>query len=320
MIKHHELRALGFELTHEIIEPSTPSSPLPDFREVAKHPSLKKSSVYLWLSPVSSKFGSSYEVLYVGKAGYGTTRRFSQHRGGFRNSTPGSNCALILERLGTGRKILVFGKVADELNLFGVTISRYSTEEEALCKLLSPLWNRAAFPGSVTSQKLAKKNSKNYSKYTSEFKNELEEDTSLWFEELKFEDQDRLSRIVRYAESIDILRDMPQKIIGGYTKQPAGYNGIPMIVYGRFAKSGKIAHNAWFLRIPQPTRKAIGLTIFVPQCFAADQLNLSKVGTHGAGNQALFYPLDVDDFLLHPEEYINWTNFDTRLSPRKARK
>jgi hypothetical protein len=62
------------------------------------------------------------------------------------------------------------------------------------------------------------------------------------------------------------------------------------------------------------------LTIFVPQCFAAGQLNLSKVGKHGAGNQSLFYPLDVDDFLLHPEEYVDWTNFDTRLTTRKAKK
>ena len=119
MINNTELKALGFALTQEILAPATASS-LPDFREVATHPSLDRSGVYLWLSPIPSKL-NSYDVLYVGKAGYGTTRRVSQHRGGFRKRAPGSNCALILEKFAAGRKILVFGKVADEIDLYGVT-------------------------------------------------------------------------------------------------------------------------------------------------------------------------------------------------------
>ena len=308
MITNNELNALGFTLTHEI-HLSTQTSPLPEFREIsAQHPSLSKSSVYLWLSPLTVKPGS-FEVLYVGKAGYGTTRRFSQHRGGFRKRTPGSNCALILEKFDAGRKILVFGKVAGEIDLFGVTITRYSTEEEALCKRLSPLWNRAGFPDSAKSKNSVKKTK---AKKVSELKNELEEDTSLWFEELKPEDKDRFSRILSYAEGIGILREMPQKVIGGYTNQPPGYNAIPIIVYGRFTKSGKVAPNAWFLRVPQPTSKTSGLTLFIPQCFKAAKLNHAKVVSHGTSSQAFFYPLDVDHFLLHPEEYVDWTKTDTR--------
>jgi hypothetical protein len=317
MINDSELKTLGFTLTHEILAPSNASA-LPEFREVASHPSLDKSSVYLWLSPILMKHGS-YEVLYVGKAGYGTNRRFSQHRGGFRKRAPGSNCALILEKFDAGRKILVFGKVADEINLFGVTISRYSTEEEALCKRLSPLWNRAGFPDSAKSKNPVEKTEAKVKK-VSELKNELEEDTSLWFEELKPVDKDRFSRILRYAEGIDILREMSQKVIGGYTNQPTGYNAIPIIVYGRFTKSGKVAPNAWFLRIPQPTSKTIGLTLFIPQCFAADKLKLAKVVCHGTSSQAFFYPLDVDDFLLHPEQYVDWTKTDTRSVQRKISK
>jgi hypothetical protein len=319
MINENELKSLGFALTHEILAPALVSS-LPDFKEVATHPSLNKSSVYLWLSPTSSNHGS-YEVLYVGKAGYGTTRRFSQHRGGFRKKSPGSNCALILEKFATGRKIFVFGKVADEIELFGVTISRYSTEEEALCKHLSPLWNRAGFPDSAKSKKSVEKTkAKAKTKKLSKLKNELEEDTSLWFEELKPEDKDRFSRILRYAEGIDILREMPQKVIGGYTNQPTGYNAIPIMVYGRFTKSGKVAPNAWFLRVPQPTSKTSGLTLFIPQCFTAAKLNHAKVVSHGTSSQAFFYPLDVDHFLLHPEEYVDWTKTDTRSVQRKIRK
>lgn len=317
MITSKELEALGFSLTHEILAPSKVSA-LPEFREVASHPSLDKSSVYLWLSPIPMKSGS-YEVLYVGKAGYGTTRRFSQHRGGFRKRAHGSNCALILEKFDEGKKILVFGKVADEIDLFGVTVPRYSTEEEALCKRLSPLWNRARFPDSAKSKNSVEK-TKAKAKKVSEFKNELEEDTSLWFEELKPVDKDRFSRILRYAEGIDILREMPQKVIGGYTNQPAGYNAIPIIVYGRFTKSGKVAPNAWFLRIPQPISKTSDLTLFIPQCFAAAKLNHAKVVSHGTSSKAFFYPLDVDHFLLNPKEYVDWTKTDTRSVQRKIRK
>ena len=124
MIKGSELKALGFELTHEYIAPSKDSTFLPAFKEVATDPSLNKSSVYLWRSFIPSKL-DSYVILYLGKAGYGTTRRFSQQRAGFRKNSPGSNCALILEKFVSGRKIFVFGRVADEIELFGVTISLY---------------------------------------------------------------------------------------------------------------------------------------------------------------------------------------------------
>ena len=214
---------------------------------------------------------------------------------------------------------MVFGKVADEIELFGVTISRYSTEEEALCKHLSPLWNRAGFPNSVKAKKPAEKTIVKSTK-SSELKNDLSEDTSLWFEELKPKDQNRFSRILGYAEGIDILREMPQKVIGGYTNQPTGYNAIPMIVYGQFTKSGNVAPYGWFLRIPMPVSKAIGLTLFIPQCFTAAKLNHSKVVSHGTSSQAFFDPLDVDHFLLHPEEYVDWTKTDTRSAQRKIRK
>ncbi|TRZ65946.1 MAG: hypothetical protein D4R98_07045 [Comamonadaceae bacterium] len=314
MINNSQLKSLGFKLTHEIVESRTASS-LPEFQEVAAHPSLKKSSVYLWLSPLPSS-SNYYEVLYVGKAGYGTTRRFSQHKGGFRKTSPGSNHALIREKFEAKRKILVFGKVADEIDLFGVTVSRYSTEEEALCKHLSPLWNRAGFPDSAKPKKSANK-AKTKSKTASKFVNSLEEDTSLWFEELKLENQDRFSRILSYAEGINFLREMPQKIIGGYTSQPAGYSGIPMIVYGRFTTSGRVAPNGWFLRIPQPTSKASNLTLFIPQCFLDGKVNHARIAKHGTSRQEFFYPLDVDHFLLNPEEYVDWNKLDTRSAQKK---
>jgi len=87
---------MGFVLTHEIHTHDS-ASVLPIFIEIGLHPSLRKPSVYVWLSPIPTDM-NDYEVLYVGKADYGTTRRFSQLRGGFRNSGPRTNCALIREK------------------------------------------------------------------------------------------------------------------------------------------------------------------------------------------------------------------------------
>jgi hypothetical protein len=314
MINDKELKALGFVLTHEITSAGALSA-LPEFREIASHSSQNKSSVYLWLSPSQTNI-NSYEVLYVGKAGYGTTRRFSQHRGGFRKSNPGSNCALILEKFAAKRKILVFGKVADEIDLFGVTVSRYSVEEEALCKHLSPLWNRAGFPDSTKSKKNGQIASAKCNKIIRNIEF-LGEDTSLWYKELKKENQVRFAKVLSYAESIDILREIPQKIICGYSKQPSGYNSIPMIVYGKFAKSGKVAANGWMLRIPQPTSKNIALTLFIPYCFAAKTVESNMIERHGLGNQEFFNPIDLDHFLQHPQAYIDWNNPDTRQNQRK---
>lgn len=304
-----ELTSMGFVLTHEIHTHDS-ASILPIFIEIGSHPSLRKPSVYVWLSPITTDM-NDYEVLYVGKAGYGTTRRFSQHRGGFRNSGPGTNCAFIREKIAAGRKICVFGKVADEIELFGVTISRYSTEEEALCKYLSPLWNRATFPGSSEATASRVKTAPN-AKVISTLESAPDEDTALWFDELNPEKKEQFAKIVSYAEGVSILREMPQKVIGSYTHQPSGYNNIPMIVYGRFTKSGKVAPNGWFFRIPQPTGAKVALTLFIPECFAANNLNTATVGRHQITSHAFIYPLDVADFLLHPDQYVDWTKLNTR--------
>ena len=133
-----------------------------------------------------------------------------------------------------------------------------------------------------------------------------------WFDELSLQDKNRFAKIIRYAESIGMLRDLPQKVIGGYTNQPSGYNGIPMIVYGKFTKAGRVAPNGWFLRIPQPTSKNTSLTLFIPQCFSASKVDTTWVSKHGSGSQEFFYPISTDHFLDFPEAYVDWNKPDTR--------
>jgi hypothetical protein len=307
MIYDNELEELGFKRTHEIVF-NSPGSNLPEFSQITNHLSLLKPSVYLWVTPISSE-KNCYEVLYVGKAGYGTTRRFSQHKGGFKNNKPGSNAALIIDKL-QENKIFVYGKAADNALLFGVTVSRYSLEEEALCELLNPLWNRAAFPNAskVVQNKL---NVNDQRVKVATHTSQLNGDTLLWFESLNQVDQLKFVNIIKYTESIDKLKATPQKNISGYIAQPPRFNNIPMLSYGDFNKSGRIKPNGWLLRIPKPI-DGLGLTLFVPCCFMADNLNLSKVLRHGSGKKEFFYPADIDDFLKFPHQYVDWGKPDGR--------
>jgi hypothetical protein len=307
MICDKELEKLGFKRTHEIVFKS-PRSNLPEFYQFTNHPSLRKPSVYLWVTPINLE-KNCYDVLYVGKAGYGTTRRFSQHKGGFKNNKPGSNSTLIIEKLQKD-KIFVYGKVSDNATIFGVTVSRYSLEEEALCELLSPLWNRATFPNAskVTHNKLIVNDQHvKVATHTSQ----LNGDTLLWFESLNQVDQLKFVNIIKYTESVDKLKAIPQKNISGYSAQPLGFNNIPMITYGEFGKTGRIKPNSWLLRVPKRT-DGFGLTLFIPCCFMADNLNASKVLRHGVGKNEFFYPADIDDFLKFPHQYVDWGKSDGR--------
>lgn len=307
MICDTELEELGFKRTHEIVFNSS-SSNLPEFSQFTSHLSLRKPSVYLWVAPINTE-RNCYDVLYVGKAGYGTSRRFSQHKGGFKNNKPGSNSALILEKL-QENKIFVYGKVADNAILFGVTISRYSIEEEALCELLSPLWNRAVFPNAskVEQNKLIVNDQHvKVSANTSQ----LNGDTLTWFESLDQIDQLKFVNIIKYTEGVDKLKGIPQKNISGYSAQPPRFNNIPMLAYGEFNNYGRIKPNSWLLRVPKPI-DGLGLTLFIPCCFVADKVNPSKVLRHGSGEKEFFYPIDIDDFLKSPHQYVDWGKPDGR--------
>ena len=307
MICDNELEEWGFKRTHEIVFNSSYSN-LPEFSQITNHLSLRKASVYLWVAPIKSE-RNSYDVLYVGKAGYGTTRRFSQHKSGFKNNKPGSNSALIFEKL-QENKIFVYGKVADNAMLFGVTVSRYSIEEEALCELLSPLWNRAAFPNAskgARNELIVNDQHVKLSANTSQ----LNGDTLTWFESLDHVDQLKFRNIIKYTESVDKLKVIPQKNISGYSGQPPRFNNIPMLAYGKFNNSGRIKPNGWLLRVPKPI-DGLGLTLFIPCCFMADKVNLSKVLRHGSGEKEFFYPTDINEFLKSPDQYVDWEKPDGR--------
>lgn len=141
------LHTLGFAPTHQLVINahglvfrSHPNATLSENLEEDTRP-----AVYMWLSPAAGT--NDFDVLYVGKAGYGINRRISQHQSGFTHSNAGrDNRRRITEWLTMGRSIEVYRRVSAVHRLFGQDVSLYSTEEQALCISYAPLWNRARFP------------------------------------------------------------------------------------------------------------------------------------------------------------------------------
>lgn len=112
------------------------------FVGLLREPLSTKASIYLWLSPVEDK---QYEVLYVGKAGFGVSKRLKEHKNGFINSNTGKkNKVKIIEKLKTS-VIYVYTRICPIQEVFGVNVSTYSMEEEAFCIAYDPLWNRQRF-------------------------------------------------------------------------------------------------------------------------------------------------------------------------------
>jgi len=106
----------------------------------------KDASVYLWGAQGVSG-GDSVEPLYVGKAGRGIAARLREHEAGFVHSGTGrANAELLGRTLDMATRVVVFTRKSARTQLFGQTVSLYAAEEDALCQLLQPSINRAAFP------------------------------------------------------------------------------------------------------------------------------------------------------------------------------
>jgi len=66
------------------------------------------------------------------------------------SSSGRDNARLLDEALGTGARISVFVRISATMELFGQRVSLYAAEEDALCRLLRPSFNRADFPDPQT--------------------------------------------------------------------------------------------------------------------------------------------------------------------------
>jgi len=241
-IHRNTLLNLEFVPTHQLLM----DGDLPVFRI---HPSAAirhddRPAVYMWLSPLMEI--AEFDVLYIGKAGYGVDRRISQHQGGFTHSGTGrDNRRLITELLRAGRSIEVYRRVSSVHQLFGQEISLYSAEEQALCERYSPLWNRARFPQVYRADPALSVESLQSSSEDAvsaplgvDFSQVIQADEiSTFLDSLDMHKRTQFLSLCKLLQRIE--PGARQKLVAGYSGQPKGYDGKPVFVFGHIGNDGR---------------------------------------------------------------------------------
>lgn len=296
-IPRHLLASLGFSHTHDI----EMQGDIPAFSKRA--PASAEASVYMWASPTANP--DEFEPLYVGKAGYGVARRLQQHRGGFVHSGTGrSNRGLITDWLRGGRSIAVFTRIASTSEVFGVRVSLYSSEEEALCEAFEPRWNRASFPGAKTADvepQVIEAAGQDMPQAVAADLMQLAhgDEIAAFLDSLPHGTRALFQQLIGLVDMR--FPDKAQKIVTGYNNQPTGYNKTPMLVFADIGPSGRAVGNGWVARIPLTDEDRAPLTILFPSSAKRLDLNpaLISEGQHGA-----WRPLDTAAFLRTPDSYL----------------
>jgi hypothetical protein len=315
-----DLHALGFAPSHKIL---LDDDGAPRFAAIAGASTSTAPAVYLWLAHVTG--ADMGEVLYVGKAGKGVARRSGQHQNGFVTSGTGrKNASALVEILADkAMSVTVMARTSETVTLFGKTVSMYATEEDALCALFGPRLNRAAFPEvagldevkpepvakpvgdpgrmppqSVIEAELAEGDrSRIAALINSRLRVQDEgtvDDLIGQVEAYGPQDLGRLEGLLEVLEARLLAPEHALKLIGGYTDQPKGCNGITTLGFGRLVDRN-FAPKGWVARIyltPTP-RVSFPLSMLDPG--ARDRVET---------NDHLFSPRDVDAFLRDPGAFL----------------
>lgn len=293
-----------FVHTHDILS----DGEFPSFK--VRNPIEQGASVYMWLSPLNE---SEFEVLYIGKAGYGVNNRFGQHASGFKNSNTGkANCELIQKHISAGGIISVFARNSECQKLFGfpTSIALYSAEEEALCDQFNPLWNRAKFPSKA--KKISNKVSDGEGRQALYEVDDLNVpidfsemarggDVSSFYMSLNYQDRNLFLQILALIEDTPELAVLQQKIVDGYSEQPQGYNKVPMINFAMIHESGRAVANSWGIRVPLINAESSPLTVILPKKYINQKCDPDAIEW---GSSDSFRPKSLSDFLINKAKYI----------------
>lgn len=301
-IHRQELEEFEFKHTHNIAM----NGDMPDFVEVAASP--LAACVYMWVSPGEEQ--DQFEVLYVGKAGYGVPRRLQQHRGGFVNSGTGrQNRALLTQWLGEGRAVRVMTRRSAMQRVFGALVSLYSTEEEALCARFMPRWNRAAFPraaeaelpavvpAGVPAANGALPAPADVVAAGPIFDFAGGDEVAAFFGALPAPQQAQFAQLVTLIEQRNPAAG--RKVVRRYAHQPAGCNGIPTLTFGRISNGGRAM--SFSGRIPLVAGPGQELTVTFPETARNPDLDTALIAS---GPSGVWRPLDLVHFLMHPGQYL----------------
>lgn len=290
-----ELHSLGFEKTH-YLEHKDPSL---KFKLTAgsKLSRLNTPMVYIWCGIKEKK----QEILYVGKAGFGVSKRLKEHEGGFKNSTTGrKNYKLLKAKFDDAYAIEVYSKEAEFSEIFGIQTSLYSAEEEALIRLLSPLWNRAS-----KKDKDATPEDQSQSRaFTESFDLSGVPGIDLvyqFFESLDCANKKRFNKLINYAVELSEKYSLKIRIVNGYQSQPKYYNRTAMLVVADFSTSGCAKRNTWKVRIPLRCDSNGPLTVILPKRVKKESIPENEV-SYGKYS---FRPINIDDFLKRKSRFID---------------
>ncbi len=315
-----DLHTLGFSASHKIV---LEDDGVPRFVTITGASMASAPAVYLWLAHAVG--AAAGEVLYVGKAGKGVARRSSQHQGGFTNSGTGrKNAAELLNILADhAMSVTVMGRTSETVTLFGKTVSLYATEEDALCALFGPRLNRAAFPvvtGSdaatrdvvetqVSDIKLEPKSGVVEVVWAESDRSQI---AALVNSRLRVQDEGTVDDMIGQVEAYgpqDLFRlegllellearlltpDHALKLIGGYSDQPKGCNGITTLGFGRLIERN-FAPKGWVSRLYLAPSPRVSFPLHMLNVAAHDRVET---------NDKLFAPLDVDAFLSDPGAFL----------------
>jgi hypothetical protein len=306
LITLNELMEMDFEQTHEWLRDS--SIIKANEVSISRLAKSKKPMVYAWVSPLDET-GNKFKLLYIGKAGGGVAKRLREHEGGFKNSGAGrKNYALLMEALTSDRPVQIYGRISENVEILGQTISMYSAEEEALCDRFSPEWNRAQFA------KGSKKTRKNPGGKASPVKAQKPDLKNIDFSGLARSEEvldlvdsiipaekRQLAELLAWCFEIEEKYGLVQKIVNGYTNQPSGCSGVPMLLFANFGKAGMAKKDSWKIRVPLQRSVSQGVTVVLPSAYMANGLSEHLIARGKEGN---FRPVHLEDFLKSPSKYV----------------
>lgn len=289
-----ELLKLNFEKTHQIM--LVDENPV--FRSLTGTRRSEAPSVYVWT--VETSGADEMQVLYVGKAGKGIHRRCSQHQDGFVNSDTGRKNADALRQLLQDKsvRVWVFSRSAKVIELFGEKVSLYAAEEDALCKKLKPTLNRAAFPSVTTNGRSQKDILALINKRFKDQENQgALDDLLAELESYDLAERNNFRKLLLFVEDELLSPDHCSAVVGRYSGQPAGCNGVTVLNYAIFSeKSRRMKRNSWVARITVGSE----IRIVMPTRW----LKKSKLGDVDIGSTASFSPRSTSAFLQDPFSYI----------------
>lgn len=316
LVTEKYLEELGFKITHTLAitmpAGSAPGEPSLRFEPTLHAGSVTGPCVYIWAARLPRQDG--LEVIYVGKAGKGIERRCKQHEAGFKHSGTGRKNADALRQLLEGNQceLLVFARVSDVRDLFGIPTSLFAAEEDALCRLLVPRLNRAVFPDvsalapppeGDTQIDLAEDAGRN--SQLAQLAPQINARLRVW-DDGTIEDVESqlgtldpqylriLADMLKFLEDHVLQPEHELKIIGQYSDQIEGCNGVTTLGFGTLANRN-FKPNGWVARI---------YLADVPRIAFPERLR----NPHGTGKvdeaTGLFSPQDPKCLFEAPEDFI----------------